>query len=40
MRDLTGHEAMTIHRALMYSPAEDAFQRDEDWPLSRGTTTS
>ena len=35
MRDLTGHEAMTIHRALMYSPAEDAFQRDEDWPLSR-----
>lgn len=34
MRDLTGHEAMTIHRALVYSPAQDAFQRDEDWPLS------
>jgi exodeoxyribonuclease V alpha subunit len=35
MRDLTGHEAMTIHRALAYSPAEDRFQRDADWPLSR-----
>jgi len=34
MRDLTGHEAMTIHRALAYSPLEDAFQRDEGWPLS------
>ena len=34
MRDLTGHEAMTIHRALAYSPLEDAFQRGEDWPLS------
>jgi exodeoxyribonuclease V alpha subunit len=34
MRDLTGHEAMTIHRALGYSPVE-GFQRDEDRPLSR-----
>jgi exodeoxyribonuclease V alpha subunit len=33
MRDLTGHEAMTIHRALGYSPFE-GFQRDEDDPLS------
>ncbi|MDX6505273.1 MAG: exodeoxyribonuclease alpha subunit [Gaiellaceae bacterium] len=35
MRDLTGHEAMTIHRALAYSPAEGGFQRDADNPLSR-----
>ena len=34
MRDLTGHEAMTIHRALGYSPVE-GFQRDEDDPLSK-----
>ena len=34
MRDLTGHEAITIHRALGYSPTEGGFQRDEDWPLS------
>ncbi|MGZ4461537.1 MAG: ATP-dependent DNA helicase, partial [Gaiellaceae bacterium] len=34
MRDLTGHEAMTIHRALGYSPTEGGFRRDEDWPLS------
>jgi exodeoxyribonuclease V alpha subunit len=34
MRDLTGHEAMTIHRALGYSP-DGGFQRDEHWPLSR-----
>lgn len=34
MRDLTGHDAMTIHRALGYSPLE-GFQRDEDSPLSR-----
>jgi exodeoxyribonuclease V alpha subunit len=34
MRDLTGHDAMTIHRALGYSPA-DGFQRDEDRPLSK-----
>ena len=34
MRDLTGHDAMTIHRALAYSPAEGGFQRDEDDPLS------
>jgi exodeoxyribonuclease V alpha subunit len=34
MRDLTGHDAMTIHRALGYSPLE-GFQRDEDRPLSR-----
>jgi exodeoxyribonuclease V alpha subunit len=34
MRDLSGHEAMTIHRALAYSPSEGGFQRDEDWPLS------
>jgi exodeoxyribonuclease V alpha subunit len=33
MRDLTGHEAMTIHRALGYSPFE-GFQRDEGDPLS------
>jgi exodeoxyribonuclease V alpha subunit len=35
MRDLTGHEAMTIHRALGYSPNEGGFQRDEDRPLSK-----
>jgi exodeoxyribonuclease V alpha subunit len=35
MRDLTGHDAMTIHRALAYSPNDGGFQRDEDWPLSR-----
>lgn len=35
MRDLTGHDAMTIHRALGYSPNEGGFQRDEDRPLSR-----
>ena len=29
MRDLTGQEAMTIHRALAYSPVEGGFQRDE-----------
>ena len=34
MRDLTGHDAVTIHRALEYSPTEDAFQRNEDRPLS------
>jgi len=34
MRDLTGHDAMTIHRALGYSPSEDRFLRDEDDPLS------
>jgi exodeoxyribonuclease V alpha subunit len=34
MRDLTGHDAMTIHRALHYSPLEDRFLRDEDDPLS------
>jgi exodeoxyribonuclease V alpha subunit len=34
MRDLTGHDAMTIHRALKYSPFEGGFQRDEDDPLS------
>ena len=34
MRDLTGHEAMTIHRALGWSPLEGGFQRDEDSPLS------
>jgi len=33
MRDLTGHEAMTIHRALRYSPFE-GFGRNEDDPLS------
>ena len=33
MRDLTGHEAMTVHRALGYSPLE-GFQRDETDPLS------
>ena len=35
MRDLTGHEAVTIHRALGYSPNEGGFRRDEHWPLSR-----
>jgi exodeoxyribonuclease V alpha subunit len=35
MRDLTGHDAMTIHRALAYSPNEGAFQRNEDRPLSK-----
>ena len=34
MRDLTGHDAMTIHRALGYSPIEGGFQRDESSPLS------
>ncbi len=34
MRDLTGHDAMTIHRALGYSPKADRFLRDEDDPLS------
>ncbi len=34
MRDLTGHNALTIHRALGYSPNEDRFMRDEDDPLS------
>ncbi len=34
MRDLTGHEAMTIHRALGWSPSENRFLRDEDDPLS------
>jgi exodeoxyribonuclease V alpha subunit len=34
MRDLTGHPAMTIHRALAYSPLDGGFQRDEDAPLS------
>jgi exodeoxyribonuclease V alpha subunit len=34
MRDLTGHDAMTIHRALGYSPVEDRFLRDENDPLS------
>jgi len=34
MRDLTGHDAMTIHRALGYSPNEHRFLRDEDDPLS------
>lgn len=34
MRDLTGHEAMTIHRALGFSPLEGRFLRDEDHPLS------
>jgi len=34
MRDLTGHDAMTIHRALGYSPSEDRFLRHEDDPLS------
>jgi exodeoxyribonuclease V alpha subunit len=34
MRDLTGHDAMTIHRALAYSPAEGGFRRDEHSPLS------
>jgi exodeoxyribonuclease V alpha subunit len=34
MRDLTGQDAMTIHRALAYSPNEGGFQRDENDPLS------
>src|SRR4029077_1080365 len=34
MRDLTGHDAMTIHRALGYSPNEDRVMREEDDPLS------
>jgi exodeoxyribonuclease V alpha subunit len=34
MRDLTGHPAMTIHRALAYSPLDGGFQRNEDVPLS------
>jgi exodeoxyribonuclease V alpha subunit len=34
MRELTGHDALTIHRALGYSPNEHRFLRDEDDPLS------
>ncbi|MFL5935468.1 MAG: AAA family ATPase [Gaiellaceae bacterium] len=34
MRDLTGHDAMTIHRALGYAPMEGGFRRDEHSPLS------
>jgi exodeoxyribonuclease V alpha subunit len=34
MRDLTGHDAMTVHRALGYSPKENRFLRSEDDPLS------
>ena len=35
MRDLTGHGALTIHRAALGpSPKEDRFMRDEDDPLS------
>lgn len=34
MRDLTGHDAVTIHRALGYSPNENRFVRDEADPLS------
>jgi exodeoxyribonuclease V alpha subunit len=34
MLDITGHEAMTIHRALGFSPLEGRFLRDEDHPLS------
>ncbi|HVS84882.1 MAG TPA: AAA family ATPase [Gaiellaceae bacterium] len=34
MRELTGHDAMTIHRALGFSPKENRFTRDEDDPLS------
>src|SRR4051794_30280916 len=34
MRDLTGHDAMTIHRALGYSPMAGGFRRDEHSPLS------
>lgn len=34
MRDLTGHDAMTIHRALGYTP-DEGFQRDERRPLSK-----
>jgi exodeoxyribonuclease V alpha subunit len=35
MRDLAGHDAVTIHRALGYSPNDGGFRRNEDWPLSR-----
>jgi len=35
MRDLTGRDAMTIHRALAFSPNEGGFQRDEHSPLSK-----
>jgi exodeoxyribonuclease V alpha subunit len=35
MRDLTGHDAMTIHRALAYSPNDGGFQRNEHSPLSK-----
>ena len=33
MAEATGHEARTLHRLLEYSPAEDAFRRDDDQPL-------
>jgi len=35
MGDLTGYDAITIHRALGYSPNDGRFQRDEDRPLSK-----
>jgi exodeoxyribonuclease V alpha subunit len=35
MRDLTGHDAMTIHRALAFSPNDGGFQRNEHSPLSK-----
>jgi exodeoxyribonuclease V alpha subunit len=35
MRDLTRHDAMTIHRALAYSPNDGGFQRNEHSPLSK-----
>jgi exodeoxyribonuclease V alpha subunit len=34
MAETTGHEAMTIHRLLEYSPQEGGFCRDQDNPLS------
>ena len=39
MRDLTGHDAMTIHRALGYSPAEGGFRATTSTRRSRTTTT-
>ena len=39
MRDLTGHEAMTIHRALGYSPSEGVPARRGRAALERRTTS-
>jgi exodeoxyribonuclease V alpha subunit len=34
LSELTGYEAKTIHRLLEYNPAQNAFSKDEDNPIS------